>query len=77
MASPSTTLTDAQATAKLQAAGYTNVHGVEHEGEHYEADAMKRRRTAHVHLDPRSGAMTPADQESEAEENERHEHHPR
>lgn len=70
-------LTDAQVTAKLQAAGYTKVHDVEHEGDHYDADAMKDGRTVHVHVDARSGAITPANNKNEKEENEGYEHHPR
>jgi predicted aspartyl protease len=69
-------LTDAQVTAKLQAAGYSNVRDVEHEGDHYDADAMKNGRKVHVHVDARSGAITPANGEKDNEEHEEHEHHP-
>ena len=53
-------LTGAQVTAKLQAAGYTNVHDVEREGDHYDADAVKDGRAVHMHVDRKTGAITPA-----------------
>ncbi|NUO71683.1 MAG: PepSY domain-containing protein [Frateuria sp.] len=68
-------MTEAQVTTKLQAAGYTNVHGVEHEGDHYDADAMKNGKAVHLHVDAKSGAVTLAPHENEQEENEEHEHH--
>lgn len=68
-------LTDAQVTAKLQAAGYTDVHGVEHEGDHFDADAMKSGKPVHLHVNAKTGAIMPANHENESEENEEHEHH--
>lgn len=75
MGSQSMGLTDAQVTAKLQAAGYTNVHDVEHEGDHFDAEAMKNGKTVHVHVDAKTGAIMPANNEDESKENEQHEHH--
>ena len=75
MSQSSMGLTDAQVTAKLQAAGYTNVHDVEHEGDHFDAEAMKNGKTMHVHVDAKTGAIMPANDENESEENEEHEHH--
>ncbi|MGN6457447.1 MAG: PepSY domain-containing protein [Achromobacter mucicolens] len=74
MGSHSMGMSDAQVTAKLKAAGYTDVHGVEHEGDHYDADAMKNGKAVHLHVDAKSGAISPAPRENE--EDERHEHHP-
>jgi len=65
-------LTEAQVVTKLKEAGYTKVHGVEREGEHFDADAMKDGKAVHVHVDATSGAIMPAPDESE--ENEKHEH---
>lgn len=70
-------MTDAQVTAKLQAAGYTNVHGVELEGDHYDADATQGGRMVHVHVNAKSGAITTANDENEDEEHEEHERHQR
>jgi hypothetical protein len=70
-------MTDAQITAKLQAAGYTNVHDVELEGDHYDADATQGERMVHVHVDAKSGAITTADDENENEEHEGYERHQR
>lgn len=75
MGSQSMGLTDAQVTAKLQTAGYTNVHDVEHEGDHFDAEAMKNGKTVHVHVDAKTGAIMPANNEDESKENEQHEHH--
>ena len=66
-------MTDAQVTAKLQAAGYTNVHDVELEGDHYDADATQGGRMVHVHVDEKSGAITADNDENEDEEHEEHE----
>jgi hypothetical protein len=75
MGSQSMRMTEAQVTAKLQAAGYTKVRGVEHEGDHFDADAMKDGRSVHVHVDAKTGAIKPANKESEEEEgHEAHEH---
>jgi hypothetical protein len=76
MGSQSMGMTDAQVTAKLKAAGYTDVHGVEHEGDHFDAEAMKGGKKVHLHVDAKSGAITKASHENEEEENEEHEHHP-
>ena len=68
-------MTDAQVTAKLQAAGYTNVSNIRREGDHFDAQAMKGGRTVHVHVDARTGAITPTNYRSEQEEeSEQHEH---
>ena len=73
--SPAKGLTEAQVATKLQEAGYTKVHGVEREGTHFDADAMKDGKAVHVHVDAASGAITPAPDESEEhEEHEEHEH---
>jgi hypothetical protein len=69
-----TALTTAQVTAKLHAAGYTKVHGVELEGSHFDADAMKGGKAVHLHIDSKTGAITRADNESEEEEEEAREH---
>jgi hypothetical protein len=68
-------MTDAQVTQRLQAAGYTNVKNIEREGDHFDADAMKDGRSVHVHVNARTGAITPANQENENEEHEKHEKH--
>ena len=68
-------LTETQVAAKLQAAGYTNVHGIEHEGDHFDADATKDGKPVHLHVDAKTGAIVPANKEHESEENEEHERH--
>ena len=68
-------LTSAQVTAKLQAAGYTKVHGIEKEGTHYDADAMKDGKAIHLHVDARTGDIMVANDENESEEKEAHEEH--
>ena len=68
-------LAGAQVTAKLQAAGYTNVHAVEREGDHYDADAMKDGHAVHMHVDRKSSATTAANDENETEEKEERERH--
>jgi len=65
-----TALTAAQVTAKLQAAGYTKIHGVELEGSHFDAEAMKDGKAVHLHVDSKTGAIARADNESEEEEEE-------
>jgi len=70
-------LTGAQVTAKLQAAGYTNVHDVEREGDHYDADAVKDGRAVHMHVDRKTGAITPANHENETKEKEERERYRR
>jgi hypothetical protein len=71
-------LTEAQVAAKLKAAGYINVHDVELEGRHFDAEATKDGKPVHLHVDARTGAIHPVANESEedeeAEEHERHEH---
>lgn len=61
-------LTQAQVTAKLKAAGYTNVHAVELEGRHFDADATKDGQPVHLHVDANTGAIRPVAHESEEEE---------
>lgn len=70
-------MTVAQVTQKLEAAGYTKVHGVEKEGTHFDADAMKDGKAVHLHVDAKSGAIAVANDEHEEEEEEaeEHEHH--
>jgi hypothetical protein len=72
--STDTALTTAQVTAKLRAAGYTKIHGVELEGSHFDADAVKEGKAVHLHVDSKTGAITRADNESEEEEEEAREH---
>lgn len=72
--STQSSLTAAQVTAKLQAAGYTNVHDVKLEGDHYDADATQGGRMVHVHVNAKSGAITPANDEDEDEGHQRHQH---
>ena len=73
---PETGLTEAQVTAKLKAAGYAKVHGVEKEGTHFDADAMKDGKAVHLHVDAATGAITVAPNEmEEGEEHEEHEKH--
>ncbi|GAB3344910.1 PepSY domain-containing protein [Lysobacter tyrosinilyticus] len=66
-------LTSEQVKSRLEAAGYTNVHDLEREGAHFDADAMKDGKAVHLHVDVRSGAITPV--ADEAEEEEEHESH--
>jgi predicted aspartyl protease len=66
-------MTSTQVAAKLQAAGYTGVRDVRREGDHFDANAMKDGKTIHVHVDAKTGAITPAPKESE--EDEEHERH--
>lgn len=61
-------MTDAQVTAKLQAAGYSNVTNVKHEGNHFDADATMNGKSVHVHVNARTGAITPANNENEENE---------
>lgn len=63
-------MTDAQVTAKLQAAGYSNVKNVKQEGDHFDADATKNGKSVHVHVNARTGAITPANNENENDEDE-------
>ena len=63
-----TGMTEAQVTTKLQAAGYTKVHGVKREGKHFDADATKDGRTVHLHVDAATGAVSEVADESEEEE---------
>jgi hypothetical protein len=70
----STDMTAAQVTAKLRAAGYTNVHDVEREGSHFDADATTDGRPVHLHVDAATGWIEPVANEAEEEEEE-HEHH--
>ncbi|UHQ19354.1 PepSY domain-containing protein [Lysobacter sp. KIS68-7] len=72
-ASQPATLTESQVTAKLTEAGYTKVHGVEKEGTHFDADAMKDGKAVHLHVDAMTGAITANPNESE--ESEAHEKH--
>lgn len=66
-------LSEADVKAKLEAAGYTNVHEVEREGKHFDADAMKDGKAIHLHVDAMTGAITPSPNEDE--EHEKHEKH--
>lgn len=74
---PASAMTEAQVTAKLEAAGYTHVHGVEREGAHFDADAMRKGRAVHLHVDASTGAIKQVAHESEEEEHEAREHHAR
>ena len=65
-------MTNAQVTAKLEAAGYSNVHDVEREGTHFDADATKGGQPVHLHIDAKTGNITPVAKESEDEEKEGH-----
>ena len=69
-------LTSAQVKAKLEAAGYSNVHDVQREGTHFDADAVKGGKPLHLHVDARSGAITPVANESEEEEEHESHHRP-
>jgi len=72
----SSALTEAQVTAKLKAAGYTDVHAVELEGRHFDAEAIKDGRPVHLHVDAKTGAIRPVAHETEEEEEaEQHERH--
>jgi predicted aspartyl protease len=66
-------MTSAQVTAKLQAAGYASVHHVAREGDHFDADATKNGKPVHLHVDAKTGAITPV--ANEKEEGEEHEEH--
>lgn len=58
-AAAGTSLTAEQVTAKLQAAGYTNVHDVEYDDGQWEADAVSADgRSVDLEIDPRTGAVT-------------------
>ena len=70
-----TQMTSAQVAEKLQAAGYTKVHGIEKEGTHFDVDAMKDGKAVHLHVDARTGDIMVANDENESEEAEEHEHH--
>lgn len=71
----SSEMTSGTVTEKLQAAGYTNVHDVEREGSHFDADAMKDGRPVHLHVDARTGAIEAvANENEEDEKQEAHEH---
>ena len=63
-----TAMTGAQVTAKLQAAGYANVHDVEREGSHFDADATRDGRAIHLHVDVATGKIKPVAKEAEEEE---------
>lgn len=64
-------MTEADVTTKLQAAGYTGIHGVEREGGHFDADATaKDGKAVHLHIDARTGAVKQVANESEEEEAE-------
>jgi len=70
----SAAMTDADVTSKLEAAGYTNIHAVEHEGKHFDADATaKDGKAVHLHVDAKTGAVSQVANESEEEE-EKEEH---
>ena len=66
-------LSEADVKAKLEAAGYTNVHDVEREGKHFDADATKDGKEIHLHVNATTGAITPSPNEDE--EHEKHEKH--
>ena len=71
------TLTEADVTSKLEAAGYSNVHGVEREGKHFDADATtKDGKPAHLHVDAKTATVTQVAHESEEEEREQEHHAP-
>jgi hypothetical protein len=76
--SRSPVLTEAQVMAKLKAAGYMNVHDIELEGRHFDAEAVKDGQAVHLHVDAKTGAISQVEneteEEEEAEEHERHEH---
>lgn len=74
VAAQAASMTAAQVTARLQAAGYTHVRDVEREGGHFDADAMKNGQSVHLHVDAATGAITRIAHEAE-EENEEHAHH--
>jgi len=67
-------MTEAQVTATLKAAGYTEIHGVEKEGTHFDADAMKNGKAVHLHVNATTGAIAVANNEHEDEEAEEREH---
>jgi len=69
-------LTSAQVKSKLEAAGYSNVHGIEREGAHFDADASKDGKPAHLHVDAKSGAVTVVTNESEESEEHESDHRP-
>jgi hypothetical protein len=67
------TLTEDQVKAKVEAAGYTNVHDIEREGKHFDADATKDGKSVHLHVDATTGAIKPmAHEDEEHEEHEKH-----
>jgi hypothetical protein len=62
-------ITEAEVSTRLQAAGYTDIHDVEREGKHFDADATsKDGKPVHLHIDARTGAITQVANESEEEE---------
>jgi len=63
-------MTDAQVTQRLQAAGYTHVKNVKHEGDHFDADVTKNGKSMHVHVNAKTGAITPAKNESEEDDDD-------
>jgi hypothetical protein len=66
-------MTEADVTSKLKAAGYTNVHAVEREGKHFDADATaKDGKPVHLHVDAKTGDVAQVANESEEEEKEHH-----
>ncbi|NUS38750.1 MAG: PepSY domain-containing protein [Lysobacter sp.] len=70
-------MTEGDVTSKLEAAGYSNVHGVEREGKHFDADATtKDGKPIHLHVDPGTGKITAVAHESEREEAKEGRHYP-
>jgi hypothetical protein len=62
-------MTEADVTKKLEAAGYTNIHGIELEGRHFDADATtKDGKKVHLHVDAKTGAVSPVANESDEDE---------
>ena len=64
-------MNDTEVASRIEAAGYTHVHGVEREGSHFEAEAATRDgKPIHLHVDATTGKITQVAHESEEEERE-------
>jgi hypothetical protein len=52
-------LTATQVKSRLEAAGYSNVQDVKKEGDHFDAWATVKGKRVSLHVDAKTGAITP------------------
>lgn len=68
-------ITQAQAIAKLKAAGYTSVTKIEADDGHWEGEGIKDGKNYEFHVDPHTGKVTKSERDNDHDGDHDSDHH--